>query len=153
MYFENSILSPDLALLPASAAVVSRIEKLGPKLMVDSPRGVAVRWSGPALVDGHPWPVLSDSLVFLPAGTHTIEAGTKVLPVRLVGFNGELTSAEAVDGQTVELSYKSSARVLAVLNRKPTRLDIDGAECAPDAAGPSTIFLPRGQHIVTIHAE
>jgi hypothetical protein len=153
LYFENSILSPDLALLPASAAVVSRIEKLGPKLMVDSPRGVAVRWSGPALVDGHPWPVLSDSLVFLPAGTHTIEAGTQVLPVRLASFNGELTSAETIDGQAVEISYKSSARVLAVLNRMPVRLDVDGSECAPDAAGPTTIFLPRGQHIVTIHAE
>jgi hypothetical protein len=40
-----------------------------------------------------------------------------------------------------------------VLNRKPVRLDVDGSECLPDAAGPTAIFLPRGQHIVTIHVE
>jgi len=153
LYFENSILSPDLALLPASAAVVSRVEKLGPKLVVDSPRGVALRWSGPALVDGQPWPALSESLVFLPVGGHSIEAGTQILPLRLIHFNGELTSAQAMDGEGVEISYKSSARALAVLNRKPVRLDVDGSECAPDVAGPTAVFLPRGQHIVTIHAE
>jgi hypothetical protein len=153
LYFENSILSPDLALLPASAAVVSRVEKLGPKLVVDSPSGVALRWSGPALVDGQPWPVSSDSLVFLPGGAHSVEAGTEVPPVRLVNFNGELKSAQAVDGRTVEISYKSSARALAILNRVPVRLDVDGSECTPDAAGPVAVFLPRGQHIVTIHVE
>jgi len=152
LYFENSILSPDLALLPASAAVVSRIERLGPKLVVNSPHGVGLRWSGPAMVDGQPWPALNDSLMFLPAGAHTVEAGTQILPVRLIDFNGELTSAQILAGG-LEISYKSSARALAVLNRKPVRLDVDGAECPPDAAGPTAIFLPRGQHIVTIHAE
>jgi hypothetical protein len=153
LYFENSILSPDLALLPASAAVVTHVERLGPKLTVDSPRGVALRWSGPALVDGQPWPALSDSLVFLPTGAHTVEAGTQASALRLINFNGELTSAQSVDGRTIEISYTSSARALAVLNRMPVRLDVDGSECTPDAAGPTAIFLPRGQHIVTIRAE
>jgi len=120
---------------------------------VDSPRGVAVRWSGPALVDGEPWPVLSNSLVFLPSGTHTIEAGTQNLSLRLTDFNGELTSAQVIDALGVEISYTSSSRALAVMNRKPVRLEVDGSECAPDAAGTTAIFLPRGQHIVTIHAE
>jgi hypothetical protein len=153
LYFENSILSPDLGLLPASAAAITRADVLGPKLEVDSPRGVALRWSGPALVDGQPWPVLSDSLVFLPAGSHTVEAGTQLLPVRLIDFNGELTTAQATDGLGIEISYNSSARALAVMNRKPVHLDVDGSECVPDVAGPTAIFLPRGQHIVTIHAE
>lgn len=152
LYFENSILSPDLSLLPASAAVVSRAENIGAKLMVDAPHGVAMRWSGPALVDGQPWPVLSDSLLFLPAGAHSVEAGGASPALRVTCFNGELASAQMVDGHAIELSYKSSARAFAVLNRKPARLEIDGAESPPEAAGPNAIFLPRGQHIVTIQA-
>ena len=153
LYFENSILPPDLALLPAAAAVVTRAEVIGPKLMVDSPRGVAMRWSGPALVDGQPWPVESDALLFLPAGAHSVEAGGQTPAVRVIRFNGELISAESINGHAVELAYKSSARAFAVLNRKPVRVEIDGAEGAPEAAGPNAIRLPRGQHIVTILAE
>ena len=153
LYFENSILSPDLTLLPASAAAVNRAESVGPKLMVDSPHGVAMRWSGPALVDGQAWPASSESLLFLPAGAHSLEAGGQAPAMRLISFNGELTSAEMVDGHTIELSYQSSARALAVLDRKPLRVEIDGVAGAPDAAGGNAIFLPRGQHIVTIQAE
>ena len=153
LYFENSILPSDLALLPASAAVVNRVEKRGPKLLVDSPHGIALAWSGPAIVDSQPWPVTSDTLLFVPPGAHTVEAGTQAVPLRVVHFNGELTSAQALDGGGVELAYRSSTRAIALLNRKPLRLDVDGAECEPDIAGPTAIFLPRGQHIVTIHAE
>ena len=151
LYFENSILSPDLALLPASAAVVTRAETVGPKLMVDSPRGVALRWTGPALVDGQPWPVMNESLLFLPAGAHSVEAGGAAPAVQVTHFNGELTSAEPVDADAVELAYHSSARAFAVLNRKPVRVEIDGGDSPPDPAGPNAIILPRGQHLVTIH--
>jgi hypothetical protein len=150
LYFENSILSPDLPLLPASAAVVTRAETIGPKLMIDSLHGVAMRWSGRALVDGQAWPVLSDALLFLPAGAHSVEAGGNSPALRVTQFNGELTSAQSVDGHAIELSYKSSARAFAVLNHKPARLEIDGAQIAAEFAGPNTIALPRGQHIVTI---
>ncbi len=153
LYFENSILKPDLPLLPASAAVVTRAETIGPKLMVDSPQGVAMRWSGPALVDGQPWPVLSDTLLFLPTGAHSVEAGGEEPALRVTNFNGELTSAQVVDGHAIELSYKSSARACAVLNRKPLHVEVDGAQMAPESAGPNAIFLPRGQHIVTVQVE
>src|ERR1039457_5360781 len=153
LYFENSILSPDLSLLPASAAVVSRAETVGPKLMVDSPHGVALRWSGPAMVDGLPWPVQSGSLPFLPPGAHSVETPPASPALQVTRFNGELTSAQSVDAHSIELSYRSSARAFAILNRKPVRVEIDGAETAPDPAGPNVIFLPRGQHLVTIHSE
>jgi len=153
LYFENSILAPDLSLLPASAAVVTRAETVGPKLMVDSPQGIALRWAGPALVDGQPWPVRSDSLLFLPAGAHSVEAGGDSPALRVTRFNGELTSAQPAGENAIELSYRSSARACAVLNRKPVSLEIDGAEATPDPAGPNAIFLPRGQHLVTIHSD
>ena len=150
LYFENSILSPDLALLPASAAVVTRAETVGPQLMVDSPHGVALRWHGPALVDGLPWPVQSASLLFLPAGAHAVQPGADTPRLQITRFNGELASAQLTAPDAVELSYRSSARAIAVLNRAAARVEIDGAETAPDPAGPDAIFLPRGQHLVTI---
>ena len=153
LYFENSILSPDLSLLPAAAAVVSRAETVGPKLMVDSPHGVALRWSGPAMVDDQPWPVRTESLLFLPAGAHSVEPGAASPALQVTHFNGELTSAQSVGLNAIELSYRSSARACAILNRKPVQVEIDGAESAPVPAGPNALFLPRGQHLVTIHTD
>jgi hypothetical protein len=39
---------------------------------------------------------------------------------------------------------------LAVLNRKPVSLRIDGVQHPPVFAGAQTITLPRGHHRVTI---
>jgi hypothetical protein len=153
LYFENSILAPDLSLLPAAAAVVTRAETIGPKLMVDSPQGVALRWKGPAMVDDLPWPVASDSLLFLPAGAHSVQPGADSPALRVTSFNGELTSAQLTGTNAIELSYLSPARACAILNRKPVTVEIDGAETPPDQAGPNAIFLPRGQHLVTIRTE
>ncbi|MGC9946644.1 MAG: hypothetical protein ABSF64_09785 [Bryobacteraceae bacterium] len=152
LYFENSILSPDLSLLPASAAVVIRMETIGTKLMVDSPHGVALRWTGAAMVDSLPWPVRDGSLIFLPAGAHSVEAGADSSALQVTRFNGGLTSAQSVNANTIELSYKSSARAIAILNHTPVTVEIDGAETQPDPAGPNAIFLPRGQHLVTIQS-
>ena len=150
LYFENSILSPDLSLLSASAAVVTRAETVGPKLMVDSPHGVALRWAGAAMVDGLTWPVRTGSLLFLPAGTHSVEAAPDSPGFQVTHFNGELTSAQSDGANAIELSYRSSARAIVILNRKAVRLEIDGAESAPEPAGPNAFFLPRGQHLVNI---
>jgi hypothetical protein len=92
-------------------------------------------------------------LLYLPAGAHSVEAGTEPPALRITNFNGELTSAQLVDANTIELAYQSSARAFAALNRKPVRVEIDGAEAAPVPAGPNAIVLPRGQHLVTIHAQ
>ena len=46
LYFENSLLAPDLALLPSAAAAVTRVERIGEKLVVESPAGVGVPWKG-----------------------------------------------------------------------------------------------------------
>src|SRR5437867_6485950 len=47
LYFENSLLAPDLKLLPAAAAAVRRIEGVESTWTIESPRGVGVAWNGP----------------------------------------------------------------------------------------------------------
>jgi hypothetical protein len=152
LYFENSIAAPDLGLLPAAQAVATRFERRAGKLVVESPNGVGVAWKGPALVDGAPWPAANDSTVWLPAGLHAVEPGERAAPVRLLDFNGELRSA-AVTGAGIEFAYRSSSRALAIVDRAPARIAIDGETTAAkllESAGTFAIVLPRGQHVVAV---
>ncbi len=153
LYFENSILPPDLTLLPSSAAVVDRIETVGKKLVVDSPHGVGVPWKGGALVDGRPWPVADGEIVWLPAGAHAVEAAPATPPSRILDFNGTLKTARALPRGGIEFSYQSSSRALAVLDVAPLRMEVDGVKTKPvllASAGAYTLYLPRGQHLVTL---
>lgn len=153
LYFENSILPADLPLLPAAAAVVSRAERDASALKVDSPRGVGVRWNGPARVNGRLWPAQDGATLWLPPGPHTIEPAAEAPAVRLLDLNAELRSAAAqADG--LEFAYRSAARALAVLDRAPGRLEVDGAEISvralPAGGRAHTLVLPRGQHLVRV---
>jgi hypothetical protein len=148
LYFENSILSPDLALLSAAASSVDRAVVVGGKLVVESRRGAGVPWHGPALVDGKPWPVLNDKTLWLPRGPHSVEPTPKPAGLKILDFNGELKSAK-VTLEGVEFAYQSSARAMATLEHAPRKLEIDGAEAKPEFSG-NVLILPRGQHLVTL---
>lgn len=148
LYFENSILSPDLALLSAAASSVDRAVVVGGKLAVESRQGTGVPWHGPALVDGKPWPVSSDRILWLPKGAHSIEPAEKATGLKILDFNGELKSAK-VTPEGVEFAYQSSARAMATLEHPPRKVEIDGAEAKPQFAG-NVLILPRGQHLVTL---
>ncbi len=155
LYFENSILTPDLPLLASAAAVTSRIERLPDGgVAVESPRGVGIPWNGAARVDGRPWPVTDGATVWLPAGAHMVQSGGQIPAVRLLDFSGELRSA-ASRPSGLEFSYRSSSRAWAVLNRRPVRVEIDGGEVPVTVGNSSDVWvlaLPRGQHLVAIAA-
>jgi hypothetical protein len=153
LYFENSLLPPDLKLLPSASATVTRIEKMGPKTIVDSASGFGLPWRGPAMVDGQVWPAADEDTVWLPAGPHSVEPAERALGARLVRLNADLRAARAVNATTIEFSYQTAARAIAILDRPPRRTQIDGAEEPLQRAGPNTILLPRGQHVVTITTE
>jgi hypothetical protein len=153
LYFENSLLAPDLGLLSAAAATVSRVERIGSKLVVESAHGVGVPWRGPALVDGQPWPVQDAETVWLPAGAHSIEAAAADAGPRLLRLNGELKAARSVDAHSIEFTYQSTARAIAVLDRTPRTVEIDSSPATAVRAGANTLLLPRGQHIVTLTIE
>jgi hypothetical protein len=151
LYFENSVLPADWPLLSASASSVERVERAeqaGSKLTVQSTRGVGVAWQGPVLVDGKLWPVTDGSTVWLPPGAHSIEPSPDLPLLRVEAFNGELKSA-ATRSSSIEFAYRSSARALALLDRIPARVEIDGAAVPPQFAG-KVLILPRGQHLVTL---
>ena len=152
LYFENSILQPDLKFLPAAGASVRRMEKVGATWNVDSAGGVGVAWVGGALVDGKVWPVSDGATVWLPAGAHTLAASADGVDTRILDFNGELLSAAEVGGQ-LKLSYASSSRAIAVLEKRPFGIELDGAEAAPEllASGAHwALLLPRGSHSVSM---
>jgi hypothetical protein len=153
LYFENSLLPPDLNLLPSAAAKVSRIERVGAKTVVESANGVGLPWKGSAMVDNLPWPVADSETLWLPSGAHAVEPGKDLPGLHMVRLNAELQAARRVGANGVEFSYESSARAIAVFDRRPLKLLLDGTDEALQFAGPNTILLPRGQHIVTITSE
>jgi len=155
LYFENSILKPDLPLLASASAVVDKVEQDGARLTVASPYGVGIPWQGPALVNGRPWPVRSDTTLWLPAGAALVQPGPKEQGPRILDFNGDLRSASA-SSAGLEFSYESSARALAIIDRRPARFQIDGAPANPkvlDCGSNFTLVLPRGQHVVQLETQ
>ena len=149
LYFENSILAADLALLPAAASIVNSVEHTGTSVAIDSPRGAGVPWKGPALVDGRLWPVQDYERVWLPPGRHVVEAGRTEPALRVEDLNADLQSATATQ-RGVEIAYRSSSRAFAKLNRAARRMEVDG-QSAPLTNLPGNLLaLPRGQHLVVI---
>jgi hypothetical protein len=64
-----------------------------------------------------------------------------------------LKAARSVDAHTIEFTYQSAARAIAVLNRTPLKVEIDFVPATAISGGPKTLLLPRGQHIVTLTTE
>jgi hypothetical protein len=148
LYFENSIAPVDWALLGSAAAMVERAEVNDGKLSIESRRGVGLNWTGPAIVDGRPWPVRSSTHLWLPPGKHNVQASVAEPLLLLTDINADLRSATALsDG--LEFVYQSSARALALLDREPARVEIDG-ELSSTVLEGRLLKLPRGQHIVTV---
>ncbi|MCX6623652.1 MAG: hypothetical protein NTY38_21810 [Acidobacteria bacterium] len=151
LYFENSILPPDLPLLSSAAAGITRAERIGAKLVIESANGAGIPWDGCALVDGRTWAAQAGGRVWIPGGTHVLEPGACPAS-RLVELNGDLQNATATSG-SVDFSYRSQARALAVLERKPLEIEIDGQAVKCEVTeGPRgfVVSLPRGQHLVSV---
>lgn len=126
LYFENSILAPDVPLLAAAAAGGARVTASSPNetngaLIVEAERDVRVRFTGPVLVDGRLWPVYDDEWVHIPAGRHRIERASMAPAIRVTDLNGKLLSAE-VSATGIAIEYESSSRAFAVVDGRAERL-------------------------------
>ncbi|HWE50274.1 MAG TPA: hypothetical protein VG273_10815 [Bryobacteraceae bacterium] len=148
LYFENSILPPDLGLLASSSAVVTRYAKENRRVSLDSVSGVEVAWSEGALVDGKPWPVQSEGAVFLPPGLHSIEPAARRDGIALIDLNARLISAAVSSAKQIRFEYESDSRAIARFDRAPSRVEVDGLPMAPA----EVVMLPRGTHRVVVAA-
>jgi len=147
VYFENSILNPDVPLLAASAAVPDRVERTGRKTIVESTRPLGVPSSVAVNVNGRAWPFWDGKMAWLPAGSHVVEPAPAAPPIRLLDFNGRLRTID-LHSSGFEFSYSSDARAWALLDEVPASVEVD------DRAMPAVrqLALPRGQHLVRVVA-
>lgn len=155
LYFESSIFGPDWPLLPYATAVAQSLQHGNGRTTVNSSRPVAVRWHGPAKVNGAPWPAQAGGWVWLPAGEHTIEKSDADAPIGILDFNGDLKSAQAT-AAGLEFSYESSSRAFVVLSKPPRKLLIDHEPVEPSLwifDDSWILVLPQGQHLVFIPAD
>jgi hypothetical protein len=151
LYFENSILKPDLPLLAASSAVVTKYAKSSRGVSLDSPNGIELVWNADgAFVDGKAWPMQSPHLVRLAAGAHTVEPAPKRAGLSVLDLNATLRSA-SVEVRRISFDYSSSSRAIVRFDRKPASMEIDGLPYSVSCLESSdcTVMLPSGDHRVS----
>jgi hypothetical protein len=151
LYFENSILKPDLGLLAASSAVLTSYARDQNRVTLESPADIELVWNGTGvLVDGKPWPFVSNNLVRLPAGKHVIEPSVHREGLAVVDLNARLRSASA-EGKRLSFDYSSDSRAIVRFDRKPTQMEVDGQPFPPECVTSSvcTVLLPGGDHRVS----
>jgi hypothetical protein len=151
LYFEHSISRPDWELLPFAASG-ARARWNETSLEIESPRPVGVAWSGPAMVDGRPWPASDETAVWLPSGKHFVAPGVDFSSPRLLFLNGDLIGSRALP-RGLEFEYESPSRAIALVSEPPRRVTIDGLlfDSAPLATERHwAVRLPRGRHTARI---
>ena len=139
-------------LAPASASA-SELTITPDRTSVNSKFGVGVRWAGSAYVDGNAWPYCDGNFVWLPAGKHVLTRPPRdaALPrTRLIDFNGEINTVTATV-RGLDLAYKAEARAIAILDRTPVTMRIDGVVTVMKTLkrrDATVVLLPAGSHHV-----
>jgi uncharacterized protein YdaL len=119
------------------------------------------------------WPGWSQNDVFIPSGTHRITPAekrwgldipllqkyglfdTSVLDIRLVHYAGNLDRLARTD-RGLQFSYDSIMRSVALFNKQPKKIMMDGQPYAEPVASQSGLWsvrLPRGRHSVDVWAD
>lgn len=154
VYFESSILNLDWPFVPATLANPSSIAGTPQRMEASSATGFGLRWTGPAKVNGNPWPAVSDGFVWLPPGSHVIEPGAAEPEVRLLDLNASLRSVASRPGG-IEFSYDCRTRALARFSKPPRKMWVDGEAAEPriwQFEDEWVLVLPKGQHFVSFTA-
>ena len=152
LYFENSIALEDLALLPAAASTITSAARETSRLTVEAQRGAGVLWNGEAKVNGQLWPVTDGRTLWLPPGKSVIEPSAEETPIHILDLNASLLGASA-NPAGISFSYRSASRALAIVDRRPSIVEIDGAKASPliEQAGTNWLVnLPRGEHAIVM---
>jgi len=147
LYFENSILTCDYALLgAASAPVITNGTSALP---------YGVRWKGPALVNGRPWPVAGGGTLWLPAGQHAVTPGGAEPLMPVLDLNATLEKASS-NGPVTDFEYRAAHRGFVLVPAVLERLEIDGKAAQPrtwTVDDGLVVELPPGAHRVRLFAK
>jgi uncharacterized protein YdaL len=166
IYSEGTLPFSDISYLSRIMAANARVERRWNSWVTESDRSILLNAPGQwqsFRVDDQLWPGWGESEVFIPGGSHSITAAerkfsfvdTSVLDFRLLRFTGNLNTLKPTD-RGVEFSYDSLMRTLALFNRQPHEIRVDGnlyAEPAVHYASHWSVRLPRGQHKVEVIAD
>jgi YD repeat-containing protein len=151
VYSESTLLPQDTSLVSAALASSVRGKTDGPGIRTQSPIAVVYRsglMQADFEMDGNAWPCVHNGDVSLPAGSHFVSVADnqgKRHP-HLIKLNGDLVSARYRDGTTIEFSYQSSSRSIAVFDAAPNSLQVDNEPAARITT--AWTLLPRGSHKV-----
>jgi hypothetical protein len=152
IYSLGTIPQADLAQIPGATAGDTSTTDLGvygrSTVSVTAPSPSDGRLS----VDGIAWPATAGHAL-VPAGNHVLawKPGKPVGP-GLVSFTGELGTA-SVSADSIAFSYDTRPDGLAVVDRKPVSLSVDGTAAklaAIDGPAGWVVRVPGGNHKVVV---
>jgi uncharacterized protein YdaL len=166
IYSEGTVPFEDLQMLSRVLAHDARIEQQRNAWVTTADHPVLINTPGgwqDYRVDGLVWPGWGENVVSLPAGTHRITpveshftlVDTSVLDLRLLRFSGNLDRLMPTK-RGIEFAYDSHMRSLALFNRKPFEVKVDGktlVEVPESTSGTWSVRLPRGRHRVEVVAD
>ncbi|MGA9116886.1 MAG: DUF2334 domain-containing protein [Bacteroidota bacterium] len=164
-YAESSVNPQDMVFLPYAAVPDVAIRREGGELLVSSPRAFLMQ-TAPGVtavaVDGVPVPSIRGNLFLVPAGERRITTSADptlgfsdhgVQP-RLLSATGNILHITYAS-RTVTFAYASQGRMLAMFDREPVSVLVDGVAVPftpVEGAGGSAVFLPSGAHTAEIVA-
>lgn len=166
IYSEGTLPVEDIQTLARILGSSARIDRRWNSWVTESERSILLtapgRWQS-FRVDDQLWPGWGENEVFIPGGKHVITAGerrfsffdTSVLDLRLIRFTGNLDTLGATD-RGISFSYDSPLRTLALFNRQPFEIRVDGNRYEEPAVHYSShwsVRLPRGAHRVEVVAD
>ncbi len=166
IYSEGTISPADLEVLSRVLAHNAHVELRRRTWVTESDQSIQLntpgRWQD-FRVDDKIWPGWGENDVMIPAGKHRIIAyekqfgffDTTALDLRLLRITGNLESLIPTKGG-LEFTYSSYPRTLALFNRQPLEIIVDGNPVKQDAlfsAGIWGVRLPRGRHRVEVVAD
>ena len=166
IYSEGTLPPIDVQMLPRILASNTTVERRWNSWITESDRSILLsapgQWQS-FRVDDQVWPGWGENEVFIPKGQHTITAAerrfsfldTSALDLRLLRFTGNLDTL-APNERGIEFSYDSMMRTLALFNRQPFEIRVDGKpynEPAVHYSSHWSVRLPRGLHKVEVIAD
>jgi uncharacterized protein YdaL len=166
IYSEGTIAFEDLQTLSRVLAYKAKVDRRWSTWITQSDQSILLntpgRWQD-FRVDGKIWPGWGETYVTLPAGTHRITAferkyrffDTTALDLRLVRITGNLESLVPTK-RGLDFTYNSYPRTLALFNRRPFAIMLDGQpmdEPVASSTGLWSVRLPRGRHKVEVLAD